>query len=183
MTANERSELCLSVYSGIPWPKSENAIDFGPSVNQRFWAKVDSAEDGCWTWTACRSWKGYGLFGIRPAPGAPQSNKHAHRVAYEMLVGPIPVGLHIDHLCRNRACVRPDHMEPVTPRENWIRGNTPSAVHARQTHCIHGHPLFGDNLYVAPGNGMRACRTCKKARKRVYRQRAIEAASSTRQSA
>ena len=139
--------------------------DFGPGVAERFWAKVAVSEDDCWTWTAYRSPKGYGVFG----------NKRAHRVAYEMLVGPIPARLTLDHLCRNRGCVRPDHLEPVTNEENILRGEAPSAKNARKTHCFRGHPLNGANLYVWPRNGMRVCVACRTARERARRLRRAEA--------
>ena len=84
------------------------------------------------------------------------------RVAYEMVVGPIPDGLQIDHLCRVRNCVNPDHLEPVTPRENTMRGYSIQAQNARKTHCIHGHPFEG-NTYARP-DGNRECAVCKKAR-------------------
>ena len=84
----------------------------------------------------------------------------AHRVAYELEHGSIPDGYHIDHLCLNHSCVRPDHMELVSQRENTLRGTGPTAVNARKTHCPKGHPLSGDNLYIYPSTGGRACRTC-----------------------
>lgn len=176
-TDNERSQSCPSTmgYFGTRPSKSVDAIDFGPKVEQRFWAKVEASADGCWNWTGSRNWKGYGFFKVTNPPPEAGLSVGAHRIAYLMLVGPIPDGLQLDHLCRNRACVRPEHLEPVTNRENWNRGNTPSAVHARKTHCHVGHPLSGDNLYVAPANGMRVCVTCRTARRRAWRQRRVEA--------
>lgn len=86
---------------------------------ERFWAKVDRSDD-CWVWTGTGTPKGYGQF----APHG--KHVYAHRFAYELLVGPIPEGMTIDHLCRNRGCVRPDHLEVVTRGENTRRGATPS---------------------------------------------------------
>jgi len=122
---------------------------------------------GCWLWTACKNQKGYGRFGI--------GNKTylAHRVSYEMHVGPIPAGLQIDHLCRNRMCVNPDHLEVVTTQENTRRGNA-GKHHAHKTHCPQGHEYAGDNLYIKP-NGGRDCKTCNRERKRERRQRQKEA--------
>jgi hypothetical protein len=118
---------------------------------------------GCWLWTAGLNGEGYGAINvagqIRPA----------HRVAYELFRGPIPEGLTLDHLCRVRCCVNPDHLEPVTRKENTLRGIGASAVHARKTHCKHGHAFTPDNVYVRRGN-TRDCRTCHRARERDARQ-------------
>lgn len=76
-----------------------------------------------------------------------------------MEVGPIPEGMDLDHTCRNRGCVNPEHLEPVTTQVNTLRGIGPTAENARKTHCKHGHPLEGDNLYVDP-EGKRKCRAC-----------------------
>lgn len=114
--------------------------------------------DGCWEWTPERLKKGYGEAWFRG------SVHLAHRAVYLVFGRSIPVGWHLDHLCRNRRCVRPSHMEPVTPRENALRGNSFSALNAKKTHCIQGHPLSGPNLKVTrpkSGNGQRQCRTCR----------------------
>lgn len=123
------------------------------SPTERFVAKVDKT-GSCWVWTAYRTARGYGRFndGSRIV--------QTHRFAYELWVGPIPDGLELDHLCRNRSCVNPDHLEPVTGRENILRGVSPSAQHAAKTHCPNGHPYSGENLYVAPGRHHRQCRAC-----------------------
>ena len=129
------------------------------TIKERFWEKVDKT-DTCWNWTASKRGKVYGGFQYKG------KLRLAHRVVYEMYRGVIPVGLEIDHLCNNTICVNPDHLEVVTPRENTLRSNNPTAINARKTSCIHNHPLSGDNLYTHP-NGGRGCRACSS---RSYKQ-------------
>lgn len=132
------------------------------TAEERFWAKVDkSGPNGCWVWTAFRERGGYGRFG---APARP-----AHRIAFEMLRGPIPQGLVIDHLCRNRACVNPAHLEPVTTRENIMRGEGFAAKHSRKTHCHRGHLFDEKNTKRVPGG--RRCRACDALKARENRVR------------
>lgn len=126
--------------------------------------------DGCWEWTA----------GVHHKEGYGQMQNYvtkktglAHRIMYELFVGPIPAGLQIDHLCRNRRCVRPDHMEVVTNEVNSLRGAGVAALNARITHCHRGHPFSGDNLYLAKrGDRLkRVCRACQNERSRKKRSR------------
>ena len=105
--------------------------------------------DGCWLWTACVNKKGYGQVGI-----GGREKRLAHRVLYEAMVGPIPDGLELDHLCRTPACVRPGHLEPVTHAENMARG-----AHSLKTHCPKGHEYTEANTRLGRGQG-RKCRTC-----------------------
>ena len=108
--------------------------------------------------TPCIRWEGkyysngYGRVGY----------KMAHRVVYEEQVGVIPEGLHIDHLCRNRWCVNPEHLEPVTLVENVRRGESFTAINSRKTHCKNGHELTEDNIYQRPNRVDRGCRTCRR---------------------
>lgn len=140
------------------------------TLSERFAAKYAvNEESGCWQWTAARSSNGYGKIQVHAGT---QSSDYAHRVSYELHVGPIPAGLVIDHLCRNKLCVNPAHLEPVTARENVLRGTGPSAKCAAMTHCIRGHLLDEENTYVCP-RGKRGCRKCRREanRRSMARQR------------
>ncbi|MFL5911455.1 MAG: HNH endonuclease signature motif containing protein, partial [Gaiellaceae bacterium] len=117
---------------------------------------VDEAT-GCWLWTGTKHGHGYGI--IKHGPAASRRSLRAHRVAYELFVGPIPEGLELDHLCRVRHCVNPAHLEPVTTRENLLRGETLTARHAAKTHCDNGHEYTPENTRVS-ARGWRDCRTC-----------------------
>ena len=128
-------------------------------LEERFWAKVDLAgPNGCWLWTAGHTSHGYGAFNYRV--GTLWKQAYAHRLAYEAVIGPIPPGLQIDHLCRNRACVNPEHLEPVTRKTNLLRGASFSAVNARKTHCVRGHEFSASNTYMRR-SGRRGCRSCR----------------------
>ncbi len=121
-------------------------------------------DGGCWMWTGFIQRDGYGVIFSRH-----RRHALAHRVMYELYRGEIPAGLVVDHLCRNRACVNPAHMEPVTIVENIWRGVAPAAQNKRKTHCKYGHELSVDNTYT--WNGKRACRACGKRKTREYLQR------------
>lgn len=141
------------------------------SPEQRFWPKVCVRSDTeCWEWTAALR-DGYGAFAVKST--RPYVVVGAHRYAYEQLVGPVPEGLEIDHLCRNRKCVNPAHLQAVTRRENVLRGVSPPARQARQTHCKRGHSLA--DAYV--WNRMRICRICHADHERARRARAREVAA------
>ena len=124
---------------------------------ERYFTRTPNA---CWPWTGTTDGHGYGAIGVRSDDLTWRSRK-AHRVVYELLVGPIPEGLQLDHLCRNRACVNPDHLEPVTNRENSLRGFGAAAMNARKATCPRGHVLAGRNLVQCRAkNGSRECRIC-----------------------
>jgi hypothetical protein len=150
---------CRKHYS--TWQRRGDPTWTRPSIAERFAAKVTKTE-GCWLFTGQIDRGGYGLFWYE------DRLRGAHRVSYELYVGPIPDGLHLDHLCRNRACVNPAHLEPVTNRENTLRGILPNKL---KTHCKWGHPYSEENTWTDPKTGWRQCRTCNRARDRK-RQRA-----------
>ena len=134
------------------------------TVSDRFLAKIVADPHGCWIWQSGTNAKGYGQFKVDGRA------VRAHRFAYELLVGPIPDGLELDHLCRVRNCVNPAHLEPVTHTENVRRGESFSAINMGKTHCPAGHTYDAENTYVTP-NGKRNCRTCHRAACRAYRAR------------
>jgi hypothetical protein len=150
------------------------------TLEERFWVKVDKrGPDDCWPWQGAIQPAGYGQIWAGGKLGL------AHRVAYELLVGPIPDGLELDHLCHtrdtscrlgnecpHRRCVNPAHLEPVPQVINGERSRSPHADNARKTHCPQGHPYDEANTYHAP-NGSRECRAC--AHEERDRQRVREA--------
>ena len=119
-----------------------------------FWDRVEAGD--CWVWTGSRGSAGYGQY--------MRHGRHhlAHRFAWTELVGEIPAGMTIDHLCRNRLCVNPDHLEIVSVAVNTMRGMSPIAIAARRGSCAQGHPMSADNVRIRP-NGRRRCRTCETA--------------------
>ena len=141
---------------------------------KRLWSKVvkGPGENDCWGWTDVLSKDGYAYLGVDGRKGG---KFLVHRLLYELMIGPIPEGKELDHLCRNRWCVRPDHQEPVTRQVHILRGETIVARNAVATHCPQGHPYDMFNTYWYKGS--RQCRRCKilgrarriKARKEVTR--------------
>ena len=127
----------------------------------RFWQKVKKT-DTCWNWKAELDKNGYGKIAIH------RIGIRAHRFSYELHKGKIPVGFVIDHLCRNTSCVNPEHLEVVTNRENILRGNGPASINAKKNCCIHGHELFGENLYINKKTNQRACKICVRRHGRNY---------------
>ncbi len=124
---------------------------------------VVSPETACWLWTGCGDKKGYGRTSVRDKPGL------AHRISYEVFVGVIPENLEIDHLCSNRRCINPNHLEPVSRQEN-IRRSEAGSFNRKKTHCPKGHPYSTDNLRtqkIGLYTG-RFCRACRKETVRRY---------------
>jgi hypothetical protein len=150
----------------------------GQTTEERFWGYVDKTPT-CWLWTGGKS-HGYGTFSMSDREKDRQVM--AHRMSYELVVGPIPDGMTLDHLCHtaavttcldgptcpHRACVRPDHLEPVPLPENIQRGGN-----GAKTRCKRGHPFDAENTYVSPKGG-RFCRTCLRMHAALVRQRKRE---------
>jgi HNH endonuclease len=131
----------------------------------RMQAKIQIDAAGCWLWTAGRTQGGYGVSSV----GGRTTS--AHRITYQLLVGPIPEGMTVDHLCRVRNCVNPAHLEPVPHSENLRRGENRNKS---RTHCPQNHPYDGDNLVVITG-GRRGCRACRREAEQRYVERKRQA--------
>lgn len=130
-------------------------------TKKKFYERIVVDNDTrCWNWVGARTSSGYGNLLIDG------KNFVAHRVSYELHRGRIPDGLNLDHLCRNRACVNPDHLDPVTQRVNLLRGETIPSKHAAKTHCPSGHEYIAENTAIY--NGSRYCKTCRKIRNDYY---------------
>ena len=132
----------------------------------RFMAKieVDPTTD-CWNWTGNLGWQGYGQFWSEK-----QKTVRAHRWSFNRWNDAVPDGMQLDHLCRNRKCANPFHLESVTPRENVLRGDTPASRNAAKAECNEGHPLAGPNLRIN-SRGDRVCRECSRAASRRVTQK------------
>lgn len=165
----KRREWCTGHLSQFYCGKTLRPLRATITQTQRFWGKVERRRpDECWHWQASLYRNGYGQF----------DNGLAHRFAYADAVAVIPDGLVIDHLCGQKSCVNPRHLEPVTVAANTQRGYSAnvSGTHRRalmrqRTHCKHGHELTPENTYVTPREGWRVCRTCKRARDKSRRLR------------
>lgn len=149
-----RNQYCSrDCYRDDPASPAHRRVD----PTDRFWQKVSrDGTETCWEWLATRDAGGYGRFWNDGRLVA------AHRYSVELVRGPIPDGLDVDHLCRNRGCVNPDHLEVVSRQINVRRGIGPAAKNAGKTHCIHGHEFTEANTKIWKGYGrvMRQCRAC-----------------------
>lgn len=133
-------------------------------LRERFEEKyMPEPNSGCWLWTGTMNDHGYGLIYVGMG-----KEVRAHRFSYELHKGPIPADLELDHLCRVRSCVNPDHLEPVTHAENTRRGNA-GAHNSKRTHCIRNH-AFAEHGFI-DRTGHRQCRICVREWRRAYRRR------------
>jgi hypothetical protein len=137
-------------------------------IAERFWGHVDirSARE-CWQWLSSTTRKGYGQFQT-----AARANDGAHRVAYELEHGPIPLSYQVHHTCHNKLCCNPRHLEAISAREHTLGGNGFAGVNARKTHCKRGHELTPENCYDYAGK--RACKLCARIRAREQQRRIRE---------
>jgi len=144
-------------------------------IGERFISKTElCGDDGtCWGWTAGLTGQGYGKF------KAHGKTLLTHRVAWEWLKGPIPDGMFVDHLCRNRRCCNPEHLRIVSPTQNALENSESiCAINAKKTHCLNGHEFTPENTYVMdrperPGKVRRSCKKCLRDREKVYRRRMV----------
>lgn len=147
-----------------------SVTDTPSSFERRY---IPEPNSGCWIWLGHTCKLGYGRLRYNG------KMSQAHAISYNIHVGAIPFGLELDHTCKLRCCVNPDHLEPVTHLENVRRGDSPSALHARQTHCINGHEFTPENTYLWD-NRMRQCRACGRRNTMNYLRRKQNALDSKR---
>ena len=134
------------------------------SIETRLLDKISpEPNSGCWLWLGAMTGNRYGSIKFK------QKSAPVHRVSYTVFKGEIPAGFEIDHLCRVKCCINPDHLEAVLHKVNLLRGKSPSANNARKTHCSHGHAFTPENTYIQPSNGGRLCRICKRILKAQHR--------------
>lgn len=145
-------------------------------LEDRFWPKVHKTES-CWIWMGTRNEQGYGHMKLRRGVNEAYTAM-AHRVSVELHGRTIPPGMQVDHLCRNRRCVNPAHLDIVTPAENTRR----SAGNASKTHCKYGHAFAGTNLFIDRNGTHRRCRICMRAEAHKYRDHRVEYCRRWRQS-
>lgn len=140
--------------------QANKKIDRMKNTLDIFWSKVEKTES-CWLWLGYKINSGYGKFVYKG------ENMLSHRLSYQLHKGKIPQGLEIDHLCRVKHCVNPDHLEAVTRKENQIRGMGFISIESKKTHCPQGHPYSGDNLFIDYKGGRR-CRKCSRVQADAY---------------
>ena len=136
----------------------------GTDTRERFdsyW--VPEPNSGCWLWMNYLNAAGYGqIYALRK--NGTKASRAAYKVGYELYKGPVPDGLELDHKCKQRSCVNPDHLEPVTRTVNVLRSDWPSAINSRKNQCGRGHEYVGENYYIksTKGRRRRICRLCNR---------------------
>lgn len=149
-------------------------MNWDQTVQDRFWSQVQPSEDGlCWLWTGATSGNGYGYMSVA------RKSWRVHRFAWTSQFGDIPPGLVLDHLCRRLLCVNPWHLEPVTQRENMLRGQSPGALAVQTNRCKYGHSL--DDARPAWNNAGRQCKPCAQRIQRESKRRRRAALKAARQ--
>lgn len=152
-------------------PRRSGVQPYSIGALDRIRAK-SQANDDCWEWLGTRFNTGYGAIRLGTVAAGTANTYLTHRVAYQILVVDLPKELKLDHLCRNRICWNPGHLDPVTDRVNTERGNSHVPLNLLKTHCPQGHPYSGDNLYQRPGSTHRICRACNVAMRPAIVERA-----------
>ena len=137
------------------------------SIEERMWDHVRTEKGGCWLWEGYVDKDGYGRMVSREHSVVVSG--YVHRMAWEQYRGAIPKGMQIDHLCKIKNCVNPEHLEVTSPQVNNLRSNSMAAKYARRDACKHGHPLTGANVRKV-GN-TRVCQTCNRQRVAEHRAR------------
>ncbi len=166
----ESEEVRLLLLQRFEHPGATGAKVAGPGI----WWKINP-ENNCWEWLVELNHGGYAVL-VDPKIHK-RKRVRGHRLVYNLAKGDVPEGLVLDHLCRNRKCVNPEHLEIVTHKENTLRGNGPTARFSGRSHCVNGHAFSGENLLMLKdsktGTLVRGCATCIKERrvKRSIRER------------